>query len=104
MSASGESSTTMDRLLHASGSHPIPSPDDPKEHSLLSPPSQPINPSSSSSHRWLSSLAVRGFDLEVISSRRSRVLALMVRAARVAVVLGLSFAAFVMESILPRSV
>ncbi|KZV44560.1 hypothetical protein F511_43910 [Dorcoceras hygrometricum] len=29
-SASSESSTTMHRLLHASGSHPIPSPDDPK--------------------------------------------------------------------------
>ncbi|KZV44298.1 hypothetical protein F511_17621 [Dorcoceras hygrometricum] len=32
MSASGESSTTMHRLLHASGSHPIPPPDDPKKH------------------------------------------------------------------------
>ncbi|KZV20695.1 hypothetical protein F511_09672 [Dorcoceras hygrometricum] len=30
MSASGESSTTMHRLLHASGSHPIPTPNDPK--------------------------------------------------------------------------
>ncbi|KZV31166.1 hypothetical protein F511_16490 [Dorcoceras hygrometricum] len=30
MSASGESSTTMYRLLHASGSHPIPMPYDPK--------------------------------------------------------------------------
>ncbi|KZV47749.1 hypothetical protein F511_41133 [Dorcoceras hygrometricum] len=30
MSASGESSTTMHRLLHASGSHPIPPPDDHK--------------------------------------------------------------------------
>ncbi|KZV37651.1 hypothetical protein F511_03957 [Dorcoceras hygrometricum] len=30
MSASGESSTTMHRLLHASGSHPFPPPDDPK--------------------------------------------------------------------------
>ncbi|KZV13560.1 hypothetical protein F511_45274 [Dorcoceras hygrometricum] len=30
MSASGESSTTMHRLLHASGSHPISPPDDPK--------------------------------------------------------------------------
>ncbi|KZV33336.1 hypothetical protein F511_18217 [Dorcoceras hygrometricum] len=30
MSASGESSTTMHRLLHASRSHPIPTPDDPK--------------------------------------------------------------------------
>ncbi|KZV46206.1 hypothetical protein F511_20028 [Dorcoceras hygrometricum] len=30
MSASGESSTMMHRLLHASGSHPIPPPDDPK--------------------------------------------------------------------------
>ncbi|KZV40733.1 hypothetical protein F511_25755 [Dorcoceras hygrometricum] len=30
MSASGESSTTMHRLLHASGSHSIPPPDDPK--------------------------------------------------------------------------
>ncbi|KZV22639.1 hypothetical protein F511_13098 [Dorcoceras hygrometricum] len=29
MSASGESSTTMHRLLHASGSHPIPMPYDP---------------------------------------------------------------------------
>ncbi|KZV57803.1 apoptosis-inducing factorB-like [Dorcoceras hygrometricum] len=30
MSANGESSTTMHRLLHASGSHPIPPPNDPK--------------------------------------------------------------------------
>ncbi|KZV43785.1 wall-associated receptor kinase-like 1 [Dorcoceras hygrometricum] len=30
MSASGESSTMMHRLLHASGSHPIPPPNDPK--------------------------------------------------------------------------
>ncbi|KZV30794.1 dentin sialophosphoprotein-like [Dorcoceras hygrometricum] len=30
MSASGESLTTMHRLLHASGSHPIPTPNDPK--------------------------------------------------------------------------
>ncbi|KZV18076.1 dystroglycan-like [Dorcoceras hygrometricum] len=30
MSASSESSTTMHRLLHASGSHPIPPPNDPK--------------------------------------------------------------------------
>ncbi|KZV54223.1 hypothetical protein F511_14636 [Dorcoceras hygrometricum] len=30
MSVSGESSTTMHRLLHASRSHPIPPPDDPK--------------------------------------------------------------------------
>ncbi|KZV25284.1 hypothetical protein F511_26328 [Dorcoceras hygrometricum] len=30
MSASGESSTTMHRLLHASGPHPTPSPNDPK--------------------------------------------------------------------------
>ncbi|KZV38068.1 hypothetical protein F511_16088 [Dorcoceras hygrometricum] len=30
MSVSGESSTTMHRLLHASGSHPIPTPYDPK--------------------------------------------------------------------------
>ncbi|KZV35855.1 hypothetical protein F511_32029 [Dorcoceras hygrometricum] len=30
MSASGESSTTMHRLLHASGSHPIPTPYDSK--------------------------------------------------------------------------
>ncbi|KZV38405.1 calmodulin-binding transcription activator (camta), plant [Dorcoceras hygrometricum] len=32
MSASGESSTTMHRILHASGSHPIPTPYDPKFH------------------------------------------------------------------------
>ncbi|KZV33517.1 hypothetical protein F511_08597 [Dorcoceras hygrometricum] len=31
MSASGESSTTMHRLQHASGSHPIPPPNDPKQ-------------------------------------------------------------------------
>ncbi|KZV57345.1 hypothetical protein F511_38127 [Dorcoceras hygrometricum] len=73
-----------------------------RERSLHSPPSQPISPSSSS--RWLSSLAVRGFDHEVSSSRRSRVLALLVQAVRVAVDLGLSFAAFAVESILPRSV
>ncbi|KZV55447.1 myb124 [Dorcoceras hygrometricum] len=30
MSASGESSTTMHRLIHTSGSHPISPPDDPK--------------------------------------------------------------------------
>ncbi|KZV35466.1 hypothetical protein F511_32789 [Dorcoceras hygrometricum] len=30
MSASGESSTTMHRIPHASGSHPIPPPNDPK--------------------------------------------------------------------------
>ncbi|KZV16881.1 hypothetical protein F511_21090, partial [Dorcoceras hygrometricum] len=30
MRASGESSTTKHRLLHASGSHPIPPPNDPK--------------------------------------------------------------------------
>ncbi|KZV25662.1 hypothetical protein F511_17805 [Dorcoceras hygrometricum] len=35
MSASGESSTTMHRLLHASGSHPIPSPNDPKSNRWL---------------------------------------------------------------------
>ncbi|KZV23515.1 leucine rich repeat protein [Dorcoceras hygrometricum] len=34
MSASGESSTTMHRLLHASGSHPIPPPNDPNQLSL----------------------------------------------------------------------
>ncbi|KZV36973.1 F-box/kelch-repeat protein-like [Dorcoceras hygrometricum] len=34
MSASGESSTTKHRLLHASGSHPIPPPDDPKIRDL----------------------------------------------------------------------
>ncbi|KZV48131.1 hypothetical protein F511_21140 [Dorcoceras hygrometricum] len=32
MSASGESSTTMHRLLHTSGSHPIPPPNDPKSN------------------------------------------------------------------------
>ncbi|KZV43736.1 CDPK-related kinase 1 [Dorcoceras hygrometricum] len=37
MSASGESSTTMHRLLHASGSHPIPPPDDPKNVMKLLP-------------------------------------------------------------------
>ncbi|KZV28662.1 hypothetical protein F511_33607 [Dorcoceras hygrometricum] len=34
MSASGESSTTMHRLLHASESHPIPPPNDPKPKNL----------------------------------------------------------------------
>ncbi|KZV25826.1 apoptosis-inducing factorB-like [Dorcoceras hygrometricum] len=145
MSASGESSTMMHRLLHTSGSHPIPTPYDsrtnqynqdlglihstngnhlesPNEGSSIDhqvtiylhaqnitmfptnetcPPSQPISPSSS--HRWLSNLAVRGFDPAVSSSRRSRVLALLVRAARVAVVLGLSFVVFAVESISPRS-
>ncbi|KZV26573.1 hypothetical protein F511_20667 [Dorcoceras hygrometricum] len=52
---------------------------------------------------WLSSLAVRGFDPAVSSSRRSRILALLVRAARVAVVLGLSFVAFVVQSIRPHT-
>ncbi|KZV28248.1 hypothetical protein F511_02118 [Dorcoceras hygrometricum] len=35
MSASGESSTTKHRLLHASGSHPIPPPNDPNYLELL---------------------------------------------------------------------
>ncbi|KZV21991.1 hypothetical protein F511_41233 [Dorcoceras hygrometricum] len=35
MSASGESSTTIHRLLHASGSHPIPTPYDPKRKELV---------------------------------------------------------------------
>ncbi|KZT76363.1 catalase [Dorcoceras hygrometricum] len=35
MSASGESSTMMHRLLHASGSHPISTPYDPKMFSEL---------------------------------------------------------------------
>ncbi|KZV26579.1 hypothetical protein F511_07544 [Dorcoceras hygrometricum] len=34
MSVSGESSTTMHRLLHASGSHPIPPPDDPNSRAI----------------------------------------------------------------------
>ncbi|KZV16443.1 hypothetical protein F511_31017 [Dorcoceras hygrometricum] len=38
MSASGESSTTMHRLLHASGSYPIPLPNDPKKYFI---PGQP---------------------------------------------------------------
>ncbi|KZV50355.1 3-ketoacyl-CoA thiolase 2, peroxisomal [Dorcoceras hygrometricum] len=37
MSASGESSTTMHRLLHASGSHPIPPPNDPKDTASRGP-------------------------------------------------------------------
>ncbi|KZV32859.1 hypothetical protein F511_06123 [Dorcoceras hygrometricum] len=37
MSASGESSTTMHRLLHASGSHPIPTPYDPKTTGVSNP-------------------------------------------------------------------
>ncbi|KZV41677.1 hypothetical protein F511_25500 [Dorcoceras hygrometricum] len=35
MSASGEFSTTMHRLLHASGPHPIPPPNDPKPEKIL---------------------------------------------------------------------
>ncbi|KZV23833.1 hypothetical protein F511_30587 [Dorcoceras hygrometricum] len=35
MSASGESSTTMDRILHASGPHPIPPPNDPNRRPSL---------------------------------------------------------------------
>ncbi|KZV55785.1 formin-like protein 20 [Dorcoceras hygrometricum] len=38
MSASGESSTTMHRLLHASGSHTIPPPDDPNSSAYSSSP------------------------------------------------------------------
>ncbi|KZV23068.1 hypothetical protein F511_25110 [Dorcoceras hygrometricum] len=38
MSASGESSTTMHRLLHASGSHPFPPPDDPNSSSSSDSP------------------------------------------------------------------
>ncbi|KZV49317.1 hypothetical protein F511_30925 [Dorcoceras hygrometricum] len=40
MSASGESSTTMHQLLHASGSHPIPTPYDPKCVGAGATPSQ----------------------------------------------------------------
>ncbi|KZV52080.1 hypothetical protein F511_41019 [Dorcoceras hygrometricum] len=40
MSASGESSTTMHRLLHASGSHPIPTPYDPNSGNKTSPQSE----------------------------------------------------------------
>ncbi|KZV46576.1 hypothetical protein F511_38917 [Dorcoceras hygrometricum] len=40
MSASGESSTTMHRLLHASGSHPIPTPYDPNATSSGQPSHQ----------------------------------------------------------------
>ncbi|KZV30037.1 dentin sialophosphoprotein-like [Dorcoceras hygrometricum] len=42
LSASGESSTTMHRLLHASGSHPIPTPYDPKLHFVLDPQTVPV--------------------------------------------------------------
>ncbi|KZV17425.1 hypothetical protein F511_09097 [Dorcoceras hygrometricum] len=41
MSASGESSTTMHRLLHASGFHPIPTPYDPKSTTGYETPSSP---------------------------------------------------------------
>ncbi|KZV39116.1 hypothetical protein F511_19211 [Dorcoceras hygrometricum] len=45
MSASGESSTTMHRLLHASGSHTIPTPYDPNTASPSpSPPTPPPLP------------------------------------------------------------
>ncbi|KZV18815.1 hypothetical protein F511_31681 [Dorcoceras hygrometricum] len=40
MSASGESSTTINRLLHASGSHPIPTPYDPKSNRNTYPKAQ----------------------------------------------------------------
>ncbi|KZV27745.1 NADP-dependent D-sorbitol-6-phosphate dehydrogenase-like [Dorcoceras hygrometricum] len=45
MSASGESSTTMHRLLHASGSHPIPTPYDPKDTASRGPTTI-VNPKS----------------------------------------------------------
>ncbi|KZV31183.1 hypothetical protein F511_05656 [Dorcoceras hygrometricum] len=67
-----------------------------REHSLLSLRNQPISPHGS---RWHSSLAVRGFDPAVSSSRRSGVLALLVQAAQVAVVLGLSSVVFAVGSI-----
>ncbi|KZV31031.1 hypothetical protein F511_14971 [Dorcoceras hygrometricum] len=44
MSASGESSTTMHRLLHASGSHPIPTPYDPNRRPTPPPPPPPSSP------------------------------------------------------------
>ncbi|KZV32010.1 hypothetical protein F511_32512 [Dorcoceras hygrometricum] len=50
MSASGESSTTMHRLLHASGSHPIPSPDDPN---IGYPRTKASGESSTTKHRLL---------------------------------------------------
>ncbi|KZV24158.1 kinesin-1-like [Dorcoceras hygrometricum] len=62
MSASGESSTTMHRLLHASGSHPIPPPDDPKTnqynqdlgliHSTNGNHLESPNEGSSIDHQW----------------------------------------------------
>ncbi|KZV28074.1 hypothetical protein F511_02160 [Dorcoceras hygrometricum] len=42
MRASGESSTTKRRILHASGSHPIPPPNDPKRNAVVSTSSNDI--------------------------------------------------------------
>ncbi|KZV40750.1 hypothetical protein F511_25602 [Dorcoceras hygrometricum] len=50
MSASGESSTTMHRLLHASGSHPIPTPYDPN---IGYPRMRASGESSTTKHRLL---------------------------------------------------
>ncbi|KZV42541.1 hypothetical protein F511_33200 [Dorcoceras hygrometricum] len=43
MRASGESSTMMHRLLHASGSHPIPPPNDPNPAEPAASPSESAN-------------------------------------------------------------
>ncbi|KZV22665.1 spindle pole body component 110-like [Dorcoceras hygrometricum] len=51
MSASGESSTTMHRLLHASGSHPIPTPGDPKEQECVGCSDSEASSSETSSSR-----------------------------------------------------
>ncbi|KZV18575.1 hypothetical protein F511_42446 [Dorcoceras hygrometricum] len=75
-----------------------------RERSPLRLLSQPISPSSSHSSSWCSSLAVRGFDPTVNSSRRSLVLDRLVQVARVAVVLGLSSVVIAVASILLPSV
>ncbi|KZV49988.1 endoribonuclease Dicer2 [Dorcoceras hygrometricum] len=61
MSASGESSTTMNRLLHASGSHPIPPPTDPK----IFPDSKLYRDILATVHRTLSSSIVDGRQLRL---------------------------------------
>ncbi|KZV13748.1 hypothetical protein F511_45086 [Dorcoceras hygrometricum] len=76
MSASGESSTTMHRLLHASGSHPIPTPYDPKtnqynqDHGLIHSTNgnhlESPNEGSSIDHQFADPKAYE-FELETIS-------------------------------------
>ncbi|KZV29494.1 Cisplatin resistance-associated overexpressed protein [Dorcoceras hygrometricum] len=81
MSASGESSTTIHRLLHASGSHPIPPPDDPKTnqynqdlgliHSTNGNHLESLNEGSSIDHQSLFKKLMSNVEQEADNSKRN---------------------------------